>query len=260
MKTKFIGLAVLVLLAALFISGSVFAEGEVPLPLGDEVPLPSGVEVPPAEPEEPVETAEAAASFKVAPPVEVATPEEPAAVDNPVEPALEETGVERTGSEQVAVEVQSDSANVPADAEAPASSQPELADASGDPLVLATETSAELLNNADPYFNVGAVKYCFVPDAGTCDASCGVCTKQNDPIQTAIDYIQDNGIIPTDGKIYVEADTYNYSVTIDGSLANLANLKGLIGLPDSGYIFPTINGDVTVSNTISGFTMSGFII
>ena len=71
-------------------------------------------------------------------------------------------------------------------------------------------------------------------------------------------YIQTNGTIPSDGKIYVESGLYTESVTINGANPNMSTLKGLIGV--NGSAVTTISGVVTISNLTTGFTLSGFTI
>lgn len=216
MKAKVFCPAALVLLAMLVISGTVFAEGEVL----------------PAAPEEPAETLEAAPPAEAALLDEVAVPAEPVAVDTPLEPAPKA-----------------------AEAETPVL-EPLLVNASGDPLLLATEASADLLENTDPYFSVGATKYCFVPVIATCDASCNVCEHSATPIQASIDYINTSGIIPTNGRVYVEKATYSGNVTVDGSRTYLDQVTGMVGLP-SGGLFPTISGSLSLLNLTNGFTLLG---
>ena len=110
----------------------------------------------------------------------------------------------------------------------------------------------------DPYFMVGAVKYMFETVCPTPGPGF-VCTVSTTPITAAINYIQGNGLIPTDKKVYVEQGTYTESVTIDGSSSvPLSQLTGLIGV--DGSALTIINGKVTVKSTTGGFTLSGFTI
>ena len=141
-----------------------------------------------------------------------------------------------------------------------------LADQSGQVLNPAAQVAAELTSGADPYFYVGAVKYQFLQSGGSCDpaedgVTCFVSAPGGNPISDAITYIKNNADkIPTDGTIYVEQDIYSGNIVIDGIEPNLTFMKGLVGLANSSNVFPTINGDVTISNLLSGFTLSGFII
>ncbi len=73
-----------------------------------------------------------------------------------------------------------------------------------------------------------------------------ICVEDPNPIQAAIDDILANNRMPSDGKIYVEKDTYNDTVSINATAnAFLAALKGLVGVADINGVFPTINGSVT---------------
>ena len=122
MKTRIIWLAALALLAALVISGTAFAEGEEPPapPEGQNAPVKSAAVVdealPPAEPvqiESPVEL----------PAVEEPTISEEAALAEPA-PVVEEVLVEPVPVETATV---------------PTVEKPVLVDASGEPLVLASQ-------------------------------------------------------------------------------------------------------------------------
>ena len=114
----------------------------------------------------------------------------------------------------------------------------------------------------DPYFKVGAVTYAFETASGLCPTGTVLnttCFVSGTPITAAISYIQTNGLIPTDKKIYVEQGTYTETVTIDGSSSvALSQLVGLIGV--DGSALTTLNGSVSVMNTIGGFTLQGFNI
>jgi hypothetical protein len=147
-----------------------------------------------------------------------------------------------------------------------------LADGEGDPLVLASEETAQLLQGGDPYFMVGTQKYAWVFDQGsgwqsacpagtvagsTCFEATGTGT-----IAAVLTYIDTHGLVPTDKKIYVEAGVYDESVSgvfIDGtSSVFLKQLNGLIGV--NGAENTVIIGDVSVTGTVAGFTLSGFTI
>ncbi len=149
-----------------------------------------------------------------------------------------------------------------------------LADEAGDPLVLASEETAALLRGGDPYFIVGTQKYAWVFDidglpgwqsdcpAGTTPGTTCFQATGTGTIAEVLNFIDTNGLVPTDKKIYVEAGTYDESaagVFIDGtSSVFLKQLNGLIGV--NGSENTTIIGDVTVAGTTAGFTLSGFTI
>ena len=125
-----------------------------------------------------------------------------------------------------------DSAENLAEPEAESDVEVVLVDGEGEPLDMASEESAEALTDADPYFKVGTTTYRFFAAPGVCtsqypgDPNC-FDNQGADVIQDAINYIRDNGTIPSDGKIYVEKATYTSNVTINGSLANLDTLKAV---------------------------------
>ena len=295
MKTRSFLLASIVILAALFFSGVVFADGEVPqAPAAEELPV---------TPEEtPIALEEAAVLEAAPPPAEgEPAPEEPAVIippqpfegDIPAEPVPAVTEVQ---PEAPAIEAAPVVAEVPPVVEAPVvldtapeamipdqatveepalmTVEPEvlLVDPAGEPLDMASQASAETIASADPYFTVGLITYRFSSDPDYCLAPFDLahCFDSNtltpvtgSAIQFAIDYIWQNpGTNPTNGMIYVEKETYSDNVTINASdHTALATLKGLIGLADpvTGE-FPTISGNVSISHLSTGFTLSGFTI
>ena len=142
-----------------------------------------------------------------------------------------------------------------------------LSDADGAPLEFASQDSAQALLGADPYFFNGGIKYQFLPDGMTCPTgtegiTCWVSVPGDNPIQDAIEYINANGKVPTDRKIYVESGEYTGDVHIDTSTEIFSSLlNGLIGVYDSATeTRPIINGNVFINQNISGFTLSGFTI
>ena len=138
-----------------------------------------------------------------------------------------------------------------------------LVDGEGAALDMASEANLEVISSADPWWMVGPVKYAIIKTGGTCpsDTTAGVtCFESGTPISAALSYMDTNNLVPTDGILHVEPDTYTETVTINGSSGsgNLANLKGLISEGSSSDT--TIVGNVTISNTLFGFTISGFTI
>jgi hypothetical protein len=234
MKTKLFWLTTITLLAALLLSGTVFAEGEVP----GAPPA----EVPPVLPADPATVAVEAPA--------VVVDAAPAAEVPVIEEALPDAA---PAAEPVAVE-----AAIPVVSEEP---QVALVDAQGEPMDMASQASAEVFTAADPYYKVGPVFYRFLVSCTAFpNSATSICQESSTPIAAAIAYINSSGKIPTDGKIYVEEHPYSDNISIDGSNPNLANLKGLIGIADTDGIFPSITGYVQVSNLHSGFTLSGFTI
>ena len=135
-----------------------------------------------------------------------------------------------------------------------------VVDENGEEIDLESEESQETLSNADPYWYVGSTKYAVVKTGGTCPADADYCFESDTPITTALQYIDDNNVVPSNGLLYVEADSYTEDVTVDGSSGNgyLSSLKGIISTGSSSDTI--ITGTVSISNTTSGFTLSGFTI
>jgi hypothetical protein len=67
-----------------------------------------------------------------------------------------------------------------------------------------------------------------------------------------------NNLIPSDGYLHIDADSYTENVTVNGSAGNLSTLKGIVSSGTSSNT--TITGKVTISNTNSGFTLIGMTI
>jgi hypothetical protein len=109
---------------------------------------------------------------------------------------------------------------------------------------------------------VGAVEYAFETASGLCPSGTilnTTCFVSATPITAAVNYIKNNGLIPTDKKVYIEQGSYTENVSIDGSSSvPLSQLVGLIGV--DGSTLTTLNGSVTVTNTKSGFTLQGLNI
>ena len=295
MKTKLFLQASITLMAALFITGTVFAEGEVP-------PAPAA-EVPPAAPEEAPKAVEEAVKIESAPPPaeSAPAPEEPAdpapvqqpEVDVPAEPVADdtETQPEIPSIETVIIEDTLPEAETPVVIELPPAAEapdqiseeepvvitaeaetvlaePEivLVDPAGEALDMASQASAEALSGADPYFTVESIKYRFseltdfCPEPPNEDPHCfdgNTTVAVHHAIQDAIDYLQYTlGKTPDDGNIYVQKADYNWNITIGSGLT----LKGLIGEPDADGVYPTIGGNVSIAHQTNGFTLSGFTI
>ena len=270
MKTKFMWLATVTLLAALMISGTAFAEGEVP-PALPEDPAAVVVETaPPADgpsaPSEPAAPAEPAPEVPQAPAAE-APAEEPPAAEAPadetalVEAPAAETPLDETSLEEApAVEeaAPAEVAEEPALQELPAEEPViQLVDAEGEALDMASQESGEILKEPDPYFTSGGILYGFT--ASDCNPIMAGNQPCSNPIQEAVNFIQIYGTIPDDHTIYVEKATYTGNVTIDGSLPYLDSLTALMNKPDPSG-FPTINGIMTLSNLTNGFWLEGFTV
>ncbi|MDP2989115.1 MAG: right-handed parallel beta-helix repeat-containing protein, partial [Kiritimatiellota bacterium] len=254
-------LAAVSLLAALLISGTAFAEGEVPQPPAAEEPT--------ALPEEPAAVVEAALPAEAAPAEAAPAAETPPAAEAPVVEAVpvEEAPVVDAAQAEAApapeaLEAAPEEAVVEPALEAQPAEQPaiQLVDASGQALDSASQTSADLLASGDPYYYSGGKKFSFYAGVGACEEPQNCWDGLDNPIQTAINHFKDYASDPEDGLIHVEKATYSGAVTIDGGLpGHLGSLTGLIGELKDG-LYPTINNTLTISNMTNGFTLTGFNI
>jgi hypothetical protein len=146
-----------------------------------------------------------------------------------------------------------------------------LVDSSGQPMNLASQESAAAMVAGDPWWISGGIKYAVVlpptPESGLpagfyCPpgTTYGItCTENSAPINEALRIIDTNNLVPTDGILNVESGNFSDVVVIDGLSGNgkLASLKGLLGL---GPTVSNLTGSISVSNTLYGFTLSGFTV
>jgi hypothetical protein len=129
----------------------------------------------------------------------------------------------------------------------------------GEEVPLATTESEEILATGDPYFTVGSTLYQFFKTgSGLCGVST-TCWESDTPIQAALDYMAANSLTPTDRKLYVEADTYNETVVINGSLNGVNGLIGLVGMGTTPEAV-TINGSLTIQNFLTGFSVNNIFV
>ncbi len=136
-------------------------------------------------------------------------------------------------------------------------------DETGEPLVMAAEETAEALAAGDVWFMVGTTTYTFTMD--DCDPG-PLVNDCNEPIQWAIDYIEANATIPTDGLIHMDgtATFLDQGVVFDGIYANVNKLKGLVGTINPNTLQPNVtltgSSNIEVTEMISGlgFLLSGF--
>ena len=255
-------IAIAITLAFLLLVSPAYAEGELP----PAEPEPAASEPQPADPlpaDEPVLLEPVL--IDPAPLVPEATSEDPLPLEEPVlDPAAEilpamDPAAEVLTEAPAAAADQTESLVVAEVAAALDEEELSLVNDAGEVLSLASQETAEAISTADPYFTSGGITYRFFSAGGMCGAyPPGTCFDGlPQPITSALTYIQVNATIPTDGKIYVEAGTYG-AVTINGALPNMSTLKGLVGV--DGMAVTTINGNVSISNTLTGFTLSGFTI
>ncbi len=140
----------------------------------------------------------------------------------------------------------------------------EVVDGAGEVVPLVEELAI-----VDPWFKVGTTTYEFTtldcdPDPLTPAAPCA------NPLQAAVDYISNNGKIPSDGFIHVDAGTINnQKVVVDGTLSYLNSLKGISGhvnpdtfTPDAilGFTDGSSGSYFRIQNRSTAFTLSGLDI
>ena len=184
--------------------------------------------------------------------------------DEPEETATEEIHSEQTTDDEGNSDSEIQAADNPTDQEISLSEDVVLVNSSGEKLDMASQDSADAISGGDPWWISGGVKYAVVFESqfcplGTSEAG-GTCWKvTDDAITTALDKIDTLNLLPIDGMLYVENGDYEEDVTVDGLSGNmvLRNLKGILGL---GSSMTNLTGNVTVNNTIAGFTLMGFNI
>ena len=268
-KSVFVSIA---LVLTFFNFGTVFADdGEFPQPTTvDQAEITSAPDE--ALPEF-MEEAESTADLLADEPAEMepAEPDEDVTLEEAVEetlPAEEIVQQEPVSESETTPEVDEiladDSADLTDTATTLADIDITLVDEDGAAVDMTAENNLNTVSSADPWWLVGKVKYAYVKTGGTCpaDTTPGVtCFESGTPIGDALTYMDDNNLVPTDGLLHVEPDTYNETtITIDGSIGNgyLSKMKGLVSEGSSADTF--IIGDVSISNTLLGFTLSGFTI
>lgn len=138
-----------------------------------------------------------------------------------------------------------------------------VVDENGEALDMASESSAETISSADPWWLVGATKYAFIKTGGSCPSGTiagTTCFESDTPISSALMYMDSNDLVPSDGILHIEADTYSEDITVDGAsvYGNLSTLKGIVSSGSSSNT--TITGTVTITNTTAGFTLIGMTI
>lgn len=137
-----------------------------------------------------------------------------------------------------------------------------LAGEDGEPVSLATEEAGELLAGNDPWFKVGTIKYSYMFPLECPPAELNItCFESTNPIQSAVDDI-DNGVFtPTDGTLYFDGGT---TYDIDGVIIDtIPGLKKLVGATDPATGEPTVNINLTDIFEVysqNNFSMSGFNI
>jgi len=263
-----------VLIGSLFITGTIFAEGEVPVDTPEaEVPVafvdveePAGEaanELPEVEdilPEDPAMDSTALEEAPSEPAEEVVCEDDEGPVEEESltdDAALQEPEAdENTGDESL-----SDAVDEPDLTEEMNGGDVQLVDGDGEALDLASQESAELMSGGDPYWKVGTQYYSVATTSGGCypgtSEAAGTCWVNSSPISYALTKIESEGLLPSDRKLYVLEGTYTGDITISGG-GYLSQMTGLIGVDGSDNIH--IIGDISLENMLGGFTLSGFTI
>ena len=263
----------LVMVTALFITGTVFAEGDLPADSSEETAIEEQEDVVEEEISEPGDN-----DPGIIPAESEVDAEDPAGENDDTD-TLED--MNESEDDEVAVEdgldSQSDNDAVPSEEPAesetestedeiaePASDETtdeldvEIVDDEGNPLDMDNPENIELASSGDPRWYYGGQWYSVVTAEGLCyegtSVAAGTCWVSGTPITTALEKI-DEGRLPSDGKLYVEEGEYNEGVlNINGTYTS--QLRGLIG---AGSGSTTIIGDINICVN-SGFTLSGFTI
>jgi hypothetical protein len=143
-----------------------------------------------------------------------------------------------------------------------------LSDQSGEPVTLAGRASEELIATGDPYFTVGSTTYHFFNEGyGGCgsDPYCFVYSVDSSrpymegPIQMALYYMADHGLIPTDRKLYIGAGTYTENVYVDATWPSVSGLLAIVGTGDTPDQV-VINGSIYVKRFPTGFTIQNLTV
>jgi hypothetical protein len=240
----------LVIVTTLFITGTVFAD--------DDLPPETSQPITPVSEEFGIE-----ASSEEEPLDEPMVVEDEAAIDDllPVEEPFVESAlpVEATSEEAVEISSDAESSDVPEIDIVNDETNVEIVDEGGDPIDFTSQESAELIGGGDPYWKVGTKYYSVVESESECysgtSVTAGTCWVSGTPIATALEKIEE-GLLPTDHKLYVLAGSYSGDLNISGTY--LSQLNGLIGV--NGSANTTIIGNVSLNGNNGGFTLSGFTI
>jgi hypothetical protein len=250
-RYKRIGLA-LAVLAALLLSGTVFAEGgEAPeagepgdAPAAETAAQPEGTGGTEVLLEDAGQTGEPAG--------------EPAETDEPVEVVGEsEAPAEEPGETEIPAESADETEDLqePAEDTGDGTTEVTVVDAGGQEVSLGTTASG-----GDPRWQVGKQWYSVTYTGGDCypgtvlDTTCFAYDPSVSLVDMALGLMVNNGCFPGNGLLYVDAGEYlGFSLN-----QNHSGLKGIIGTDGSANT--TINGNIEVVSNFGGFTLSGFTI
>ena len=258
-------IAIAITLAFLLLVSPAYAEGELPPPDAEPAssePLPAEIEPAASEPlpTDPPSAEEVVLSEPDPLPAEEIS-EEPLQPESPVDAASPD--VQEPAAPVESMEAQPAEAETSNIVDALAETGISVVNENGEVVDFASLEGEQFLSGADPYWTVGTQLYAVVTNSAFCPAGTTfgtTCWVNASPISYALSQINTLNLLPSNGILYVEGGTYNENVTVDGLSGSgiLANLKGIVGV--NGLSLTTINGNVSISNTVLGFTLSGFTI
>lgn len=215
-------LYLLVLIGSLFITGTIFAEGEVPVDTPEaEVPVqfvdveePAGEaanELPEVEdilPEDPATDSEVLEEAPSEPSEEVVCEDDEAADESALpadEMVLPDPEMDESSDEILSDDQLSDSPDELALMDGTNPDDIQLVDSDGEALDLASQESAELMSGGDPYWKVGTQYYSVATTSGGCypgtSEAAGTCWVNSSPISYALTKIESEGLLPSDRKL-----------------------------------------------------------
>jgi len=274
-RCKRMGL-ILAVLAALLLSGTVFAEGEETPQAGEPGDAPALETAAPLEdPGEVVEPADETGGIGEAEepldgPGETGEPAEGAGeADQPAdeaggtgEPAESTPEAEQPLEELGAADEPAES---PVEAELPQEPAQETGESAADEVKVVDAAGGELGVEAaaaggDPRWLVGKQWYSVIYTGGTCydgtvlNETCFAYAGTESLVDRALEKMWDNDWFPSNGLLYVDAGDY-LGFSLD---ERHSGLKGVIGV--DGSASTNITGNINIISNFGGFTLSGFSI
>jgi hypothetical protein len=103
------------------------------------------------------------------------------------------------------------------------------------------------------YGGCGSDPYCFVYSVDSSRP------YMEGPIQMALYYMADHGLIPTDRKLYIGAGTYTENVYVDATWPSVSGLLAIVGTGDTPDQV-VINGSIYVKRFPTGFTIQNLTV
>jgi hypothetical protein len=135
-----------------------------------------------------------------------------------------------------------------------------LTDENGDVIPLASEDASVLAEGADPYFIAGGIYYGYSSGL-TCNAlvlPANCQTSVANPVSAAITAYTTTYVATATGAIFIDAGSYTEAASIN--VTSGSNLTGLIGAGSATTTITFTSGNLSIANTIKGFTLQGLTI